>query len=131
MQAIQHQLPVDTTAAWKARQQIRDLDGQLADEERHVTMLLTSELVANSVLHSGAVSGETIALFMDLTDSTIRVEVHDCGRGFEPCKRASPSPADSHWGLEIVDGLANRWGVAAASDGTMVWFELDRDYSGR
>jgi anti-sigma regulatory factor (Ser/Thr protein kinase) len=126
VQAIQQQLPVDRTAAWKARQQIRDLNGQLAEEERHVAMLLTSELVANSVLHSGAVPGDTIALLMHLTDRTIRVEVHDSGPGFEPRRRVSPTPAESHWGLEIVEGLANRWGVAPGGGGTMVWFELDR-----
>jgi anti-sigma regulatory factor (Ser/Thr protein kinase) len=123
--AIHQHLPARAAAAGEARQHIRDLNGRLDADELQVAMLLTTELIANSVLHSGTPPGETIALLVDLKDDGIRVEVHDNGPGFELGEESSRSP-DSHWGLEIVEGLSNRWGVSRNGHGTVVWFELDR-----
>ena len=39
--------------------------------------------------------------------------------------RAGDAPLDSHWGLHLVEELADRWGVTTEPEST-VWFELDR-----
>ncbi|HEX6460898.1 MAG TPA: ATP-binding protein, partial [Thermoleophilaceae bacterium] len=56
-------------------------------------------------------------------DERLRVEVGDDGPGFVPAPRSADAPLDSHWGLHLVEELADRWGVVAEPE-TLVWFEL-------
>lgn len=97
----------------------------MARETFHDLRLLVSELVTNSVEHSGAGRADLIGLEVFAQNGGVRVEVRDDGPGFEP--RSGP---DSEWqdesgrGLLVVDCLAKRWGVSAER-GTSVWFELD------
>jgi len=87
--------------------------------------LLVSELVTNSVRHSGRGADGEIGLEVTLEPDSLRVEVADPGAGFEPRPRARNQSQGSGWGLFLVDRLTDRWGVAA-DGGTRVWFEIDR-----
>lgn len=82
--------------------------------------LLVSELVINAVsyAHSPAL------LRMILTDSSLRVEVHDSSAAFPQPRTTTPDQPDGR-GLAIVAALADRWGVEAAPQGKSVWFELE------
>jgi anti-sigma regulatory factor (Ser/Thr protein kinase) len=51
-----------------------------------------------------------------ISDGCLRVEVRDAGPGFRP--------AEPGYGLTILDGAMDRWGVAD-DEGTVVWFEAD------
>jgi anti-sigma regulatory factor (Ser/Thr protein kinase) len=111
----------DRQAPGAARNALRALNGsldpQLADDIR----LLVSELVTNSLRHTGSAE---IELEVWRSDQLVRVAVYDRGAGFDVA--GSPTPGDaSGWGLFMVDRLADRWGVET-DDGTRVWFELAR-----
>lgn len=54
----------------------------------------------------------------------IRVEVIDEGPGFDPPTPSSWSNPTGGWGLQLVDRLADEWGVEAEGPCNKVWFEL-------
>ena len=80
-------------------------------------LLLVSELVTNSVRHSG--SGD-IDVRVSTDDGHIRVEVSDSGPGFD-----LTDPRGDGLGIDIVERLAERWGYTAGERFT-VWAELER-----
>ena len=104
------------------------VDGDVLNDAR----LLATELVTNSVRHSGIGSGSSIGLALRLTPDRLSVAVSDPGPGFQP-QITEPDPdQEGGRGLFIVDCVADRWGVGDApvspprgsGVGTTVWFEL-------
>ena len=93
--------------------------------------LLLSELVTNSVRHSGGDKSDPVRVRVSVNKKTVHVEVTDIGNGFRlPDGPISPGHGEGGWGLFLVDQLADQWGVE--TDGTTkVWFELDRRTLGR
>jgi anti-sigma regulatory factor (Ser/Thr protein kinase) len=87
--------------------------------------LLVSELVANSVEHSGAEQEQLIGLEVFVIAERVRVEVSDPGPGFDlPCVPShQPWEAEYGRGLLIVDSVADSWGIANGHRSS-VWFEL-------
>ena len=84
--------------------------------------LVVSELVTNSVLHSGKPARDWVDMDVDVRPGRVRVEVVDHGRGFDAeAKRASTH--ETGRGLTIVQKLADRWGSRHTST-TTVWAEL-------
>jgi len=81
-------------------------------------MLLLSELVANSVRHSGCSPAEQVDILIRRIGDGVHVEVRDPGPG----KGIEPSDLLHHSGLRIVDTLADRWGVRHHP--TTVWFDV-------
>jgi anti-sigma regulatory factor (Ser/Thr protein kinase) len=81
--------------------------------------LLTSELVANAVVHAGA----AVELVVDLDRARLAVEVIDASS-------QAPQPveaellATSGRGLAMVAHLADAWGVTRVVPGKSVWFSL-------
>jgi anti-sigma regulatory factor (Ser/Thr protein kinase) len=123
--AITRRFATEPSAAPAARRALETLLWNLDDDEFNVAALLLTELVANSIEHSGTGARGFVRLDVNLTESLIRVQVADEGPGFVPAPRTAASPLDSHWGLHLVDELADRWD-AEATPSTSVWFELDR-----
>jgi anti-sigma regulatory factor (Ser/Thr protein kinase) len=111
------------TAAAEARAALTVLDGRVAREILDDLRLLVSELVTNSVRHSGAPPTATVELQVVSHPSRVRVEVSDRGSGFEPRPRTADQEVGSGWGLHLVDQIADRWGVDA-SGRKRVWFEI-------
>jgi anti-sigma regulatory factor (Ser/Thr protein kinase) len=112
-------LPGDREAAAKARRALTKLRGDLDPPLMETLRLLVTELVTNSVRHTGA---ETIVLRILVGRSAVWTEVTDAGPGFE-----TPAGRDgTGWGLFLVERLAERWGVNQSDAGTKVWFELRR-----
>ena len=95
----------------------------LPDDTLQAATLLVSELVTNSVRHSGIAPNDSVVLRIATRPTGIRVEVADWGRGFRVHPRSIPLDQAGGWGLPLVARLAERWGV---QDGppTTVWFEL-------
>jgi anti-sigma regulatory factor (Ser/Thr protein kinase) len=100
---------------------VHDLEPDLHENVR----LLVSELVTNSIRHSGVRRRGSIELRVTVTDRLVRVEVCDPGPGFE-ARVAIPTVGQADgWGLFLVEQIADRWGVRGG-DLTCVWFELKR-----
>lgn len=125
MDEIDLRLTSDPQSVAAARRAVGGLD-ELAGSERADAALLVSEVVTNSLRHSGVRDGE-IRLHAEVDDDTVRVEVTDAGPGFvRRTPRPHPEgPDPGGWGLVLVDRLADRWGVEREGS-TRVWFEIDR-----
>lgn len=116
----------EAPAIGEARRCVADA---LADQPQRlveVAMLLVSELATNAVCHARSAFDVGLRRGSDL----VRVEVSDAGPG-DPVVR-SPGPTDaSGRGLQIVDRLADEWGVVhhQGHDKT-IWFILNLDGRG-
>jgi MEDS: MEthanogen/methylotroph, DcmR Sensory domain/Histidine kinase-like ATPase domain len=103
-----------------ARQMVRDV---LTD--RHLphlaedAIIVVSELASNAVRH--ARSG--FAVTLTSTPLGVRITVTDSSGQRPALHCAAPSDSAGR-GLQLVDRLANRWGVAPGPAGKMVWAEL-------
>ena len=111
-------------AASEARAALTVLDGRIDRGVLDDIRLLVSELVTNSVRHSGAAPSERVCLNVASAGRTVRVEVSDGGCGFEPRERTKPRDEAGGWGLHLVAEIAARWGVQTGRR-TRVWFEID------
>ncbi|MEX2552494.1 MAG: ATP-binding protein [Actinomycetota bacterium] len=121
-------LEAGPAAASMARKSLSAIADKVPSETFEDVRLLVSELVTNSVRHSGLRSGDDVRVgfVVRMNKSCLRVEVADAGKGFE--KTVTPAMPDqqSGWGLQIVERLSDRWGVGGESDaGSTVWFEID------
>lgn len=124
------ELPDAPAAAGLAR---RFVSGCLDAAEPHladlvdVAILLTSELVANALLHGLA----PIRLQLRRWPGTVRIEVHDHGSPFTaPAASAWSLTDESGRGLPLLDALATSWGSHTNRDtasGKTLWFELGFD----
>jgi two-component sensor histidine kinase len=114
-------LPMEPYAPLRARHAIAGVDSPSPDL-RDVVVLLVSELVTNSVRHAAPEGGEEIRLRAWMPPHVVRVEVHDDG----------PGPTEEEvrdgrgYGMQMLDDLADRWGIDRAEAATQVWFEIDR-----
>jgi anti-sigma regulatory factor (Ser/Thr protein kinase) len=117
-------------------------DGQVAIARRFVARalegcpvtdtaaLLTSELVTNTLRHTHTADGGTFDVIVWRGLAAACVAVLDDGSHATPAVRvpASGEPAESGYGLALVDRLATRWGYRTyegeESRGTAVWFCL-------
>ena len=88
---------------------------------RDHVLVMVSELVTNSVLHGGASEQDQIELSLAWRPDCLRVEVLDKGPGFG-ASLADPD-RQGGWGLQLVERMADRWGVIR-TDATVVWFEM-------
>jgi anti-sigma regulatory factor (Ser/Thr protein kinase) len=97
--------------------------------QAETAVLLTSELVTNSLRHSRSCRhGGIITVTLITTPDGIRAEVADEGGATVPALRSShgepPGLAEDGRGLQLVDMLADRWGCWREATGTVTWFEL-------
>ena len=87
-------------------------------------LLVTSELAANAVMHSGSEPSEEIELKAELLSDGVRIAVKDRGRsGGEPALRPGEHDMPGGIGLRVVEALGRKWG-ADRRDGLCVWVEL-------
>jgi anti-sigma regulatory factor (Ser/Thr protein kinase) len=88
-------------------------------------VLLVSEIFTNSVRHSDSgAAGETVTVAVRDWDSTVRVEVTDRSGPGVPQPRPVGRDAEGGRGLQLVAGLATRWGWRRRGGRTTTWFEL-------
>ena len=120
MTAVDVPFAPDVTAPGAARSELRAL--RLSPGERDIVALLVSELVTNCVRDAALGTRQRIRMWARVTDRAIHVEVIEGGAGV--ALRRTPPP-DEGWSLQLVEELADRWGITQAA-GTHVWFELER-----
>lgn len=100
------------------------LEDVLGASEEHpaveVASLLVSELVTNAVLHAAS----EVELTVRRQQGRVRVEVADASPK-APQRRTYKEEATTGRGLEMVELLAEQWGVDThAAGGKAVWFEV-------
>jgi len=101
------------------------LGGRVAPSVLDSAKLLMSELVTNSLRHSGAAVGESLVVRVCLGRRACRLEVEDRGRDGV----IAPGPMDrvngGGMGLNLVQMLSERWGLERVlAGGTRVWAQL-------
>jgi serine/threonine-protein kinase RsbW len=124
-------VPAKLTSLDAVRRAIARLDG-LSDVMLGDALLLTTELVTNSVRHAGLAPDDVIEVDVVRSGSALRVRVRDGGTWVPPAPGVigaiRPSPgAQSGWGLYLVERLATRWGT---NGGGGFWFELEESPPG-
>ncbi|MEV7974124.1 ATP-binding protein [Cellulomonas sp. NPDC089187] len=83
--------------------------------------LLTSELLTNAIVHTGAHA--PVTLIADLRADAVRVSVTDTDTTLPVVRPTSPGRPGGN-GMRIVDALASNWGVDLhPAVGKTVWFE--------
>jgi anti-sigma regulatory factor (Ser/Thr protein kinase) len=123
-EALQVRLPLDGRAPGAARIVVGRLRGRVPALVLEDALLVVSELVTNSVCHSGASDG-AIVVRVELTGTMVRLEAEDPGRGGVIAPRAPD--LSGGFGLNLVQGLCERWGLErVATGGTRVWAQLAR-----
>ncbi|MEU1211764.1 ATP-binding protein [Streptomyces sp. NPDC005791] len=134
MQVLQVQMEVgpDPAEVGRARRWARSrLAGSgLGDDEplAETLILLISELVTNAVVHTGCPA--VLRMLVGAADpagsaGTVRVEVADTSC-CPPQPRHAAGEDTGGRGLELVDGLADRWGWQREGAGKRIWCEVDR-----
>jgi signal transduction histidine kinase len=97
-----------------SRQKLSEIRSEI--EPRYDDLaLVVSELVTNSVRHSGH---KTVSVSIKKTANLVRLEVRDPGPGFDPDHTAGDG-----MGLRIVSRVADAWGIEKKGD-CMVWVEV-------
>jgi len=83
--------------------------------------LLVSELVSNVVDHAD--SEVVLTLEITLAGDSLNVSVAD-GSAIRPVVRELREDSPRGRGLQLVEAIAERWGVEDHHGGKRVWFEL-------
>jgi anti-sigma regulatory factor (Ser/Thr protein kinase) len=129
VQVLQVQLEVgpDPAEVGRARKWARSrLAGSgIGDDEplAETLVLLISELVTNAVVHTGCPA--VLRMLFAAEGSGVRVEVADAS-DCPPRPRHAEGDDTNGRGLELVDGLADRWGWQPEAVGKSIWCEVDR-----
>ncbi|MER7999590.1 ATP-binding protein [Streptomyces sp. NPDC095613] len=83
--------------------------------------LVVSELIANSVQHSGS---RLVRVLISLPEpERVRVAVMDTSRT-PPAPRATDADTEGGRGLVVIEALADRWGTELLRRGKQVYVEL-------
>ena len=87
--------------------------------------LLVTELFGNSVRYSrSGAAGGTVTVAVSTGDGLVRVEVTDRSGPEVPELYCADRDAEGGRGLQLVAGLAARWGWRQQGGRTVTWFEL-------
>ena len=132
MLQVELEIGADPAEVGRARRWARSRlagSGVAVDDALAETLvLLVSELVTNAVVHAGCPAVLSLRLprpgASGAGEGTVRVEVTD-GSGRPPRRRRAAGDATHGRGLELVDGLADRWGWHREGMGKRIWCELD------
>jgi len=131
MSAAEFRHSVTVPAVPEQVRAVRDFVARALGKSRvdsDLVLLLASELMTNSVRHSGsAVPGGVVTVTVVGGDEVVRVEVTDrCGDGVPVLPSAAPADdeAEGSRGLWLVDALSARWGYERGGGFATTWFEL-------
>jgi anti-sigma regulatory factor (Ser/Thr protein kinase) len=115
-------LPPLPTSAGAARRFLRDRlnDWGYPLALGEIPCLLVTELVTNAIIHTGTAVG----LEVRLEGRRLGIVVSDGSTRTPVPRRCGPSD-DSGRGLQLVEELAEVWGIETTATGKAVWFEVD------
>src|SRR3954469_13873244 len=132
---VQACVPLDARAPGAARLLVGQVLGErVAAVVLERAKLVMSELVSNSVRHSGAAAGASVVVRVGIVAGGFWLQVEDSGREEPVGRHAAIAPPDGGFGLLIVDALSERWGIERrAQGGTRAWAQLSdvAAYAGR
>ncbi|MGI8731468.1 MAG: ATP-binding protein [Solirubrobacteraceae bacterium] len=120
------ELPATAAAAGMARRELASMPG-IAGELAYKALLMTSELISIYLQDIVPSPEANVRLSLRVTPERVRIEVGGRPPGISPgaLLRSSETPSLGGFGLQIVERMADSWGVEGAED-TMIWFELGR-----
>ncbi len=122
---LEVRLPIDVDAPAAARAALARFLRDAAASSLAGAQLVASELVSNSVRHSGATPADQLVMRVELAAGTVRLEVEDPGRNGPVRTRPPDLDGGGGMGLNLVRTLCERWGVEhPAAGGTRVWARL-------
>jgi serine/threonine-protein kinase RsbW len=122
MAPVDIRVPLTAAAAASIRHAIADaLAGHVPNRTVADAQLVLSELVTNSVRHSGLDGDAMLRIAASLAGGVLRLEVIDEGEGAVVVR--PPSIAGGGFGLNVVEMLSRAWGVER-EDTTRVWVEM-------
>ena len=124
LREAQQTFPLSIDAPRSARRWLH-ASGVVPSELEDSVDLVVSELVTNSVTHSGLGASDVVLVHVTSSVAGVSGEVVDDGRGMG----VDPSRGDRSMGLRIVAGTVSRWGHA--DHPTRVWFEFSRGLRSR
>lgn len=125
---IEVRLALDAQAPAAARDVVADCLGERVPASVfHDARLLMSELVTNSVCHSGMPAGAELVVSVYLTPRIVRLDVADGGGNGTIAPQRPDAENGGGFGLNLVEALSERWGMErVARGGTRVWAQLAR-----
>ncbi|MET9555441.1 SpoIIE family protein phosphatase [Streptomyces sp. NPDC006645] len=107
-----------------ARQQLKDLLHDWADEEQvDSAVLMVSEMATNVLVHTDGDAVLIAEAAGERGKRRLRVEVADASDEL-PHKRRPGELASSGRGLVLMEMLADAWGVDPRGEGKSTWFEI-------
>jgi anti-sigma regulatory factor (Ser/Thr protein kinase) len=123
MEPVEIRVPLSAAAAASIRHAIADaLAGHVPARTVADAQLVLSELVTNSVRHSGLDRHAVLRIAATLTGGILRLEVIDDGSAGAVVVRPPTVPGGG-FGLNLVAMLSRAWGVER-DGGTRVWVEM-------
>lgn len=120
------ELPVSRDSVKTARHALSEISDGVPQAVFDDLELLVSELITNSIRHTGLNETDRIELTVTKSPGMIRAEVADPGPGFKQEPTRPVSERESGWGLFLVEQISDRWGLSMNRE-TRVWFELDME----
>jgi serine/threonine-protein kinase RsbW len=120
-------IALDTRAPGTARDfVVQCLEQRVVAPALDSAQLLVSELVTNSLRHSGAAMDEVV-VSVELMPDWLRIGVQDSGSDAVIAAEPADLVTGDGFGLNLVQMLSERWGVERlAGGGTQVWAQLAR-----
>lgn len=118
MREITVEVEANAHAPRISRTQLKDMRPELGSRFDDVALVL-SELVSNSVRHG--TDNSAVSVVVGASDGRVKIQVTDTGPCFEV-----DAPRGDGLGLDIVDQIADRWGVDKNGACT-VWAEIALD----
>ena len=104
---------------------IEELSGRLDASAVNDVALVVTELVTNSVREGAGGATQELGLDVGVVADHVLIAVSDRGAQIVPRPRRRGNGATLGLGLQLVDRLAQAWGVARDGAGhTRVWCEL-------
>ena len=119
-------LPANAAAAGMARRELAATAG-IAGDVAYKALLMTSELIAVYVADVVPDPAAKLRLTIRVTPERVRIEVAGPAPPVSPdaLLQSRETPSLGGMGLQIVERMADDWGIEGADRMTM-WFELRR-----
>lgn len=123
----EYRLPHDPIAPAMARSKIvEELTAVLEPRRLDDARVMTAELVSNAVRHAPPERDGSVTLDIQREPHLIRIVVRDGGRHMDVNELTLDARSEGHYGLFVVDAMADRWGFSIDGD-KGVWFEVDTE----
>jgi anti-sigma regulatory factor (Ser/Thr protein kinase) len=122
---MEHRLPCDVSSISSARRLVSDFaEDRLSDMQLDDLALMVSEVVTNAVRHGSPDADGNIGLCLEGDENALRVVVTDGGEDFASDAGSVEDARNGHFGLLLVDKLADRWGHSLGGQ-KAIWLEVD------